>query len=214
VDWEAYLAAALERHDSRAASSLQPGERADLRLGGVASASWAAGLAALMLGRGDEARSHFQRAADEYVASWDEAPAGSWGRPIAALKCRLLADEREGARRDAARALAEAVAPAQTDTQRYAVSLALLVLGRDAEALQETAGLSSEFPADVAAALSALARGDAERYATAVSSVLRSFETRDAYLEDARVADTVLVLQALAAERGLAAELASPLLPA
>jgi hypothetical protein len=214
VDWQAYLAAARERHDTRAESSLQPGEREDLRLGGVASASWAAGLAALMLGRGDEACGHFRRAADEYVASWDEAPAGSWGRPIAALKCRLLADGREGAQRDATRALAEAAAPAETDTQRYAISLALLVLERDAEAFRETAALSSEFPADVAAALSALARRDGQRYAAAVSSVLRSFETRDAYLEDARVADTVLVLQALAAERGLAAGLASPLLPA
>lgn len=46
--------------------------------------------------------------------------------------------------------------------------------------------------------------------------VLQSFETRDAYLEDVPVADTVLVLQALARRRGLAAELRlrSTLLPA
>jgi hypothetical protein len=43
--------------------------------------------------------------------------------------------------------------------------------------------------------------------------VLRSFETRDAYLEDVAVADTVLVLQALASARGLAPTLESPLLP-
>jgi len=43
--------------------------------------------------------------------------------------------------------------------------------------------------------------------------VLDSFETREAYLEDVPVADTVLVLQELAARRGLAAELDSPLLP-
>ena len=42
--------------------------------------------------------------------------------------------------------------------------------------------------------------------------MLESFETRDDYLEDVPVADTVLVLQALAAERGLEAELSSPLL--
>jgi len=39
------------------------------------------------------------------------------------------------------------------------------------------------------------------------------FETREEYLEDIAVADTVLVLQALATRRELAAELASPLLP-
>jgi hypothetical protein len=44
--------------------------------------------------------------------------------------------------------------------------------------------------------------------------VLDSFEAREEYLEDVPVADTVLVLQALARERGLAAELRrSALLP-
>jgi hypothetical protein len=44
--------------------------------------------------------------------------------------------------------------------------------------------------------------------------VLRSFEERDAFLEDTPVADTVLVLDALARERGMAVEpLASELLP-
>jgi hypothetical protein len=47
----------------------------------------------------------------------------------------------------------------------------------------------------------------------AVESVLESFETREEYLEDVPVADTVLVLQALAARRDFAAELASALLP-
>jgi hypothetical protein len=54
---------------------------------------------------------------------------------------------------------------------------------------------------------------DAVGYVQAVEAVLESFETRDAYLEDVAVADTVLVLQALAEQRGLRAELSSPLLP-
>ena len=58
-----------------------------------------------------------------------------------------------------------------------------------------------------------VAAEDALGYVEAVESVLESFETRDEYLEDVPVADTVLVLQALAARRGLAAELESPLLP-
>ena len=45
--------------------------------------------------------------------------------------------------------------------------------------------------------------------------VLGSFEERDAFLEDMPVADTVLVLDALARERGLeVTALSSPLLPA
>jgi hypothetical protein len=43
--------------------------------------------------------------------------------------------------------------------------------------------------------------------------VLESFETREEYLEDIPVADTVIVLQALAARRDIAAELDSALLP-
>ena len=43
--------------------------------------------------------------------------------------------------------------------------------------------------------------------------MLASFVGREGYLEDVAVADTVLVLQALAARRGIAADLASPLLP-
>ena len=50
-------------------------------------------------------------------------------------------------------------------------------------------------------------------YVEAVEDVLESFETRDEYLEDIPVADTVLVLQALAGRRGMAAELESALLP-
>src|SRR5436190_211057 len=66
--------------------------------------------------------------------------------------------------------------------------------------------------ADVGDALAFVAAHDVVGYAIAVDSVLESFESRDEYLEDIPVADTVLVLQALAARRGIAAELSSPLL--
>ena len=58
-----------------------------------------------------------------------------------------------------------------------------------------------------------IAAQDQLGYIEAIEQVLESFETRDEYLEDLPVADTVMVLQALAARRGLAAELSSPLLP-
>ena len=73
---------------------------------------------------------------------------------------------------------------------------------------------SDGFPQDVGDALAFLAAGDLVGYTYAVESVLDSFETREEFLEDIPVADTVLVLQALAARRGLASELSSPLLPA
>jgi hypothetical protein len=70
-----------------------------------------------------------------------------------------------------------------------------------------------DFPEAVADALVALAAHEREGYAEAVKRVLESFETREEYLEDIPVADTVIVLEALAARRGLSAGLTSPLLP-
>jgi hypothetical protein len=93
--------------------------------------------------------------------------------------------------------------------------MALLVVGRDEEARVLADGLRTHegFPSDVGDALATLAAQDVIAYAEAVESVLDSFEARDEYLEDLPVADTVLVLQALAGRRGMAAELSSPLLP-
>ena len=62
-----------------------------------------------------------------------------------------------------------------------------------------------DFPAPVGDAFAALAAEDVVGYSDAIEAVLESFETRDEYLEDLPVADTVMVLQALAARRGMAA---------
>ena len=50
------------------------------------------------------------------------------------------------------------------------------------------------FPNEVADALAFIAAEDVVDYVEAVEAVLESFETRDEYLEDMPVADTVLVL--------------------
>ena len=61
--------------------------------------------------------------------------------------------------------------------------------------------------------LAALAGGDSSGYESAIGDLVADFESRDEYLEDVPVADTVLALQELAAARGIAAALASTLLP-
>ena len=66
----------------------------------------------------------------------------------------------------------------------------LSALGRDAEAAEVAATLGGSFPADVAAALRALAARDDDAFAAAVADVRRSYENRDGYLEDIPVADT------------------------
>lgn len=183
------------------------------RLGNAANA---VALCSLMLGETDEARAWFDRAARRWRESFEHAPPGSWGRPIGAIKARLLAGDRDGAAEEARWALELGADGSDSPIGLYAGALALLTLGRDVEARRAANALHDHeaFPEDVADALRMLAAGDdVVGYVEAVESVLRSFETRDAYLEDIPVADTVLVLQALAEPRGLAAELSSPLLP-
>lgn len=182
------------------------------RMGNVATG---AGLALLMAGRADEAAGWFARAAGGYRESFAAAPPGSWGRPLGAVKARLLAGDRPAAEGDARWTLENGAADSDSPIGRYAACLALLVLGEDGQAGRLSATLAGrdDFPDDVARALAALAAHDGGSYRAAVADVLRSFETRDEYLEDIPVADTVLVLQALAEPRGLAADLASPLLP-
>ena len=182
---------------------------------GKAAAGYAAGLCFLMLG--DEAAAHewLARSAAAWRESYADAPPGSWGRPIGAIKALVLAGDRPGAE-DAARwALAEGTGESESPIGRYAAALACSVL-RDWEHARVHADairIRDDFPRDVGDALAMVAAEDVVGYVGAVESVLASFEDREAYLEDVPVADTVLVLQALAAGRNMAAELTSDLLP-
>ena len=120
--------------------------------------------------------------------------------PIGMLKARVLAGDWSGARADARWTLAQGAADSESPIGRYAATLALLILARDDEALVLADGLRTRdgFPVDVGDALAMLATQDPVGYTEAVEVVLESFEQRDEYLEDLPVADTVLVLQALA----------------
>jgi tetratricopeptide (TPR) repeat protein len=215
VNWQAVVERETARYaDGERRLPAEP-ERKENQLVRMAMAAGGAGLALLMLGRSEEAASWLGRSAERYRESWKGAPPGSWGRLIGALKARLLAGDTEGAVRDARWALAQGPESSESPIGRYAATLAQLVLEEDGKAavLAEDLQKAETFPRDVADALAALATVDAGRYADAVRSVLASFETRDEYLEDVPVADTVLVLEALAEPRGLAIRPASTLLP-
>jgi hypothetical protein len=209
-DGEARLGDPAPAGDPEAADARQ---RQLTRLGNAAGG---AGLALLMQGDRKAATAWFARAAGRYRESYADAPAGSWGRPIGAVKALVLAGDWPAAEEAAAWALEIGAPDSDTPIGRYAAALALLVLGRDAEARVHADAIRTrdDFPQDVGDALAFVAAGDVLGYLIAIESVLRSFETREEYLEDLPVADTVLVLQALAERRGLAAELESPLLPA
>jgi tetratricopeptide (TPR) repeat protein len=216
VTWEEHFAREVGRYEDGLGRLPEAADERQRALTRVANAAGGAGLSLLMLGRREEAGEWLRRAAERYRESYANAPTGSWGRPIGALKARVLAGDWIGLEDDAHWALAEGAAEADSPIGRYAGVLALLALARDheARALADSIRERPDFSADVADALATLAAGDLVGYTLAVESVLDSFETREEYLEDIPVADTVLVLQALAAKRGFAVELSSLLLPA
>lgn len=217
VDWAAHARREDERYRD-GEGRLPEAEDQDSRqrqLTRMGNAAAGAGLARLMTGDTETAREWFARAVERYRESYQLAPPGSWGRPIAILKARILAGDWDGAESDARWTLEQDAADAESPIGRYAATLALLVLGRDEEARVLADGLRTrdDFPAPVGDALAHIAAEDPLGYIDAIEAVLESFETREDYIEDLPAADTVVVLQALAARRDMAAELSSPLLP-
>ena len=219
ADWQAHVDREEARYrdgESRLPEAADANSR-QRQLTRLGNASAGAGLALLMAGRREEAAACLTRAAERYRESFADAPPGSWGRPIGAVKSRVLGGDWAGAEADARWALEAGAAEAESPIGRYAAPLAYLVLGDDGKARGHADAIRTrdDFPAAVGDALAFIAADDVVGYAEAVERVLESFETRDEYLEEIPVADTVLVLQALAVRRGLAgAELSSPLLPA
>ena len=195
---------------------LEDGDERQRQLTRMGNAAYGAGLSHLMLGQRQEAAQWFDRAVERYRESLETAPPDSWGRYIGSLKARILADDWGGAEDEARATLAAGAERSPSPIGRYAAALAHLVVGedRDARRLADDLRTEGDFPAGVGDALAMLAAAsDAIGYVEAVEQVLESFEQREEYLEDVPVADTVIVLQALAARRDLVAELSSPLLP-
>ena len=216
-DWAAHSKREQERYrdgEERLPAAEDPDAR-QRQLTRMGNAAAGAGIAELMAGNTEQARVWFDKAVDRYRQSYEHAPPGSWGRPIGMLKAQVLAGQWDGATRDAAWTLEQGAADSESPIGRYAACLALLVLGRDEDARVLADGLRTHggFPSEVGDALAMLAAQDVLGYVEAIEAVLEAFETRDEYLEDIPVADTVMVLQELAKRRNMAAELSSPLLP-
>jgi len=211
--WTSQLERERRRYEEGRARLDETDEREVVRLG---NAAYGAGLAALMLGE-DEAATWFTRAATRWRESWEIASPDAWGRPVGAVKAALLAGEDPTTEELARWSLERGSATAESPIGRYAGCIALLALGRWAEArhVAETLRVAADFPQPVANALATIAAGDAAGAAEAIAEVVESFETRNDYLEDVAVADTALVLALLARRRDLRVELApSPVLPA
>jgi hypothetical protein len=215
ADWEERARRAAERHDDGLARLPETTDERQRQLTRTGNAAWAAGLSLLMLGRREEGAGWLVRAAERYRESWPDAPPGSWGRPIGAMKSRLIAGDLDGAGDDAQWALDAGAARSESPIGRYAAALAYAVRGEDADAGGLAAALVGldDFPQPVADSLAAVSARDAARFETAIRALLADFESREEFLEDIPVADTVIALQALAEHRDLAVPLSSPMLP-
>jgi hypothetical protein len=212
-DWEELHARARERYEDGEARLPDDPDQRQRQLTRMGNAAGAAALTALMAGL--DSGEWFARSAVRYRESWEHAPPESWGRPIGAIKSRILGGDWEGAADDARWALEVGAAESDSPFGNYAAALAFATLGEwdDVRPHADVARTHAIFPSAVADALAFIAAEDVVGYVEAVEEVLESFETRDTYLEDVPVADTVLVLQALAGRRGMTAELESELLP-
>lgn len=168
---------------------------------------------ALMTGDEQAAAKAFGEASDLYRESWESAPPGSYGRLVGMLKAAVLA----GSARDQAAYVRRAFggdAP-ESPTAAYALALAALIEDDDeaGRACAARMGAGSGAFERTARAITALADRDAATYADAVEAIVRDFEQRADHLTGVAIADTALVLQRLAEERGIALTMRSPVMP-
>jgi hypothetical protein len=162
----------------------------------------------------DAARVTFVEAAELYRSSWEAAPPGSYGRLVGMLKSAVLGGGGE-AQADYVRAQLGDEG-AGSPTASYAHALAALISRDDGAARRWGEGMRGGGGAfaRTARAIDALASDDREGYAAALEEIVSDFEARADHLTGVAVADTALMLQELARRRGMAAELASNVLPA
>lgn len=169
---------------------------------------------ALLGGDRDRARAEFAAAASRYRESWEAAPPASYGRLVGMLKSSVLAGAGDAEAACARDALAGA--PDDSPTAAYARAVSALIEGRDEEAATCAARMrgGSEAFDRTADAIAALAAGDREAYADAITEIVEDFERRDVHLTGVAIADTAMMLEVLATRRGITAGINSRLLPA
>jgi hypothetical protein len=186
------------------------GPHADLLADALATE--AAAQRALMAGD-PAAAGGFASAAAYYRASWEAAPPRSFGRLVGMLKAAVIASDAGEAAAYTRRALGD---EADSPASAYALAIAALVDGDDELAARAAAGMRGGSDAfdRTADAIAALAAGAGTAYNAALGAIVTSFEERDAHLTGVAIADTAVMLERLAAPRGLAAHPGpSPVLP-
>jgi hypothetical protein len=96
-------------------------------------------------------------------------------------------------------------------TEGYGLVVAALVAEDDEDAARCAASDAHDRTAD---AIAGLAAGDGEAFRAAVAEIVADFGARESHLTGVAIADTAAMLEAIARERGVAANIHGPLLPA
>ncbi|MBV8711413.1 MAG: hypothetical protein JOY56_06520 [Solirubrobacterales bacterium] len=169
---------------------------------------------ALLAGDRDAARRAFADAAGLYRQSWEVAPRTAYGRLVGMLKSSTLAGGGSAEAEYVLAALPDA--DLQSATASYARALAALIMGLDEDAQVWAVRMSAGGDAFVrtAEAIAALAGHAGPRFEAALEGIVRDFERRAEHLTGVAIADTALMLEVLAARRGVAVAIESPVLPA
>lgn len=173
------------------------------------------GAAQQALLRGDAARAAtlFRGAADVYRASWEAAPPRAYGRLVGLMKSSILWGDGGHDAGYVRAALADD--PRDSPAANYALAIAALAQGDDEAALPAIERMRAGDGAfdRTADAMAALVHGDAGAYAAALAAIVADFAAREAHLTGVAFADTAVMLERLAAPRGMAARPASSLMP-
>jgi hypothetical protein len=167
----------------------------------------------LLDGDVEAARLEFAQVAELYRQSWETAHARAFGRLVGMLKASVLA----GGGPEQAEYVRSALAGADREsaTAAYARAIAALIAGDDQDAGQWAERMATADPAfaRTGEAIAALAGHDQARYAAALEEIVSDFEQRSRHLTGVAIADTAIVLQVLAGQRGMEAPIESPVLP-
>ena len=193
---------------------MQDGPHRDLMLKAIAREGEA--HRAALAGDRAAAASAYGDAVALYRASWEVAPPKSYGRLVGLLKAAVLGGAgAQGAAYVRGQLAAEAAGD-PSPTAGYVLAVAALVAGDDDAAIRFAGAMrgASDAHDRTADAVTAIARGDAAAYRGAVAAIVDDFAARDEHLTGVPIADTAAMLEAIATERGLAAGLHGPLLPA
>jgi hypothetical protein len=192
---------------------MQEGEHRDLMLEAIAAEGRA--HAALLDGDQETARGTYAAAVDLYRRSWALAPPKSYGRLVGLLKAAIIGGAARPAADEVRAQLREDPDADGSPVAAYVRAVAAVAVGDDEAVAAYAATMEPRGEAfeRTAAALRALADGDGDGYAAALAAIEADFAGRDEHLTGVAIADTAVMLELLAADRGLAARPDSPLVP-